>query len=316
MAMHEPNWDLYRTFLAVLEHGSLSAAARALGLTQPTVGRHIDELQEQLGIVLFTRSQSGLVPTDTAIGLRPYAEALRSTAKALQRAASAERGAVQGTVRITAAEVVGIEVLPPILTGIRNSFPDLEFELVLSNLVENLLRRDADIAVRMVAPNQDSLIAQKTGTVEIGFYATRGYLAQSGWADCHDKIDWSELVKLDLIGFDTKTADIRSIIERNQHLGSVEFDMRVDSNTAQLAMMRAGFGVALCQSHLAARSGDCIRLIPEFSVGLDTWITMHEGLRDTLRCRMVFDALVTGMKSYVRDGLKGLSVPPVGLFGE
>ena len=285
MTVHEPNWDLYRTFLAVLEHGSLSAAARALGLTQPTVGRHIDELQEQLGIVLFTRSQSGLVPTDTAIGLRPYAEALRSTAKALQRAASAERGAVQGTVRITAAEVVGIEVLPPILTGIRNSFPDLEFELVLSNLVENLLRRDADIAVRMVAPNQDSLIAQK-------------------------------LVKLDLIGFDTKTADIRSIIERNQHLGSVEFDMRVDSNTAQLAMMRAGFGVALCQSHLAARSGDCIRLIPEFSVGLDTWITMHEGLRDTLRCRMVFDALVTGMKSYVRDGLKGLSVPPVGLFGE
>lgn len=302
MDRNEPDWNLYRTFMAVMECGSLSAAARVLGLTQPTVGRHVDELQDQLGVVLFTRSQSGLVPTDTAISLLPHATAVQSAARGLRRAASGDIGSVRGTVRVTAAEIVGVEILPPIITQLRRDHPDLEIELVLSNRVENLLRRDADIAVRMVAPNQDALIAKHIGNIDLGFHATSDYLAHAGWQGREGEIGWQELGQLDLIGFDTASADVRAMVDRMPEINA-HFALRVDSNSAQLAMMRAGFGIVLCQLGLARRTAGCVRLMPDFTMALDTWVTMHEGLRDHLRCRVVFDALVTGMQAYRRESL-------------
>src|SRR3954462_808638 len=152
----EPSWDFYRTFLAVLNEGSLTGAARVLGLTQPTVGRHIDALETIMGFQLFTRSQHGLAATPAALELRPYAETLSSTAASLLRTASGQGGAVKGTVRVSASEVVGVEILPPSLADLRERWPDLEFQLVLSNVVKDLLRRDANIAVRMVEPVQDA----------------------------------------------------------------------------------------------------------------------------------------------------------------
>ena len=160
----DPGWDLYRTFLAVLHEGSLSGAARSLGLTQPTIGRHVDALEQAVGFQLFTRSQHGLAPTEAAAELRPYAEELSATAAALLRVASAQGGAVRGAVRITASEVIGAEVLPTILTGLHQQYPELVIELVLSNAVEDLLRRDADIAVRMVKPSQGALVADVSAT--------------------------------------------------------------------------------------------------------------------------------------------------------
>lgn len=302
MDRNEPDWNLYRTFMAVMECGSLSAAARVLGLTQPTVGRHVDELQDQLGVVLFTRSQSGLVPTDTAISLLPHATAVQSAARGLRRAASGDIGSVRGTVRVTAAEIVGVEILPPIITKLRRDHPDLEIELVLSNRVENLLRRDADIAVRMVAPDQDALIAKHIGNIDLGFHAMADYLAHAGWLGRECEIGWHELGQLDLIGFDTASADVRAMVDRMPEINA-HFALRVDSNIAQLAMMRAGFGIVLCQLGLARRTPGCVRLMPDFTMALDTWVTMHEGLRDHLRCRVVFDALVEGMQAYRRESL-------------
>src|SRR5471032_2705843 len=150
----EPNWEWYRSFLSVVETGSLSAAARALGLAQPTMGRHIEALEHALGLALFTRSHDGYAPTDAALQLRPYAETLAATAAALRRVASSQGDGVRGTVRLTASEVVGVEVLPPILSALRRQHPALVIELVLSNQVDDLLRREADIAVRMVRPAQ------------------------------------------------------------------------------------------------------------------------------------------------------------------
>src|SRR5260221_4046412 len=158
MSNAEPSWDLYRTFLAVLQEGSLSGAARALGLTQPTVARHIDALEQAVGFELFVRSQRGLAATEAALELKPYAEALASTAAAMLRAASGQGGAIRGTVRVSASEIVGAEILPPILTSLREQHPELEIELALSNAVENLLRRDADIALRMVEPVHEALV--------------------------------------------------------------------------------------------------------------------------------------------------------------
>ncbi|WP_159065358.1 LysR family transcriptional regulator, partial [Xanthomonas citri] len=159
------SWELYRSFLAVLEEGSLSAAARALGLTQPTIGRHVAALEDLLAVPLFVRSQTGLLPTDAAQALRSHARAMADIAAALQRAASRHGEAVQGTVRISASEVVGAEILPPILAALRAAHPQLRMELVLSNPVQDLLHRQADVAVRMIRPQQDLLVARRVGKV-------------------------------------------------------------------------------------------------------------------------------------------------------
>src|SRR5882724_1207010 len=180
MTKADPSWDLYRTLLAVIEERSLSGAARALGLTQPTVGRHIDALEQAVGFQLFTRSQLGLAPTEAAQELRPYAEALAATAASLLRVASAERGAVRGAVRLTASETVGAEVLPPILTDLREQYPELVIELILSNAMEDLLHREADIAVRMAKPSQGALLAKHLGPIDVGLHAHRRYLGRYG----------------------------------------------------------------------------------------------------------------------------------------
>ena len=155
----EPSWELYRSFLAVLREGSLSGAARALELTQPTIGRHIDALERSLRASLFTRAQNGLSPTDAALELQPYAESMEASSRALLRAVASSRDEIRGTVRITASEIIGAEVLPPILADLQRDHPQLVVELVLSNRTEDLLRREADIAVRMVRPQQQALAA-------------------------------------------------------------------------------------------------------------------------------------------------------------
>ena len=161
-------WELYRSYLGVVQEGSLSGAARALGVTQPTVGRHIAALEQALGLVLFTRSQQGLLPTEAALALRPYAQAMGHTAAALVRAADSHGDGVRGTVRVTASEVIGVEVLPPILAQLQAEHPALTVELVLSNRVQDLLQHEADIAIRMTEPRQEALIARRVGKHSLG----------------------------------------------------------------------------------------------------------------------------------------------------
>jgi DNA-binding transcriptional LysR family regulator len=184
MAQGEPAWDLYRSFLAVLRLGSLSAAGRSLGLTQPTVGRHIALLQQSLeGRALFTRSQSGLLPTEAAHLLRPHAEDMAAAAAAFVRVGSGNREETAGVVRLAAADVMGVEVLPAILSEFRSQFPSTVIELSLSNEMADLLRRDADIAVRMVRPRQKALLAKRAGKVTLGFHAHRRYLERYGYPE-------------------------------------------------------------------------------------------------------------------------------------
>src|SRR6185437_11353324 len=146
----EAGWEHYRSFLGVLREGSLSATARALGLTQPTLGRHIDALEKALKVKLFARTQHGLVPTQSALDMAPHAEAMEAAAQALARTASGEAGETRGAVRLTASEIVGAEVLPAILSEFHAQHPQIAIELALSNRNQDLSRRDADIAVRMI----------------------------------------------------------------------------------------------------------------------------------------------------------------------
>lgn len=296
MADTEPNWEWYRTFLAVLETGSLSAAGREMGLTQPTVGRHIEHLESALGLKLFVRSFDGFSPTDAALELKPYAAGIAATSAALRRVASSHGTEVRGTVRLTASEIISVEVLPPILTALKNEHPGLSIELVMSNKADDLLQREADIAVRMFKPAQDALVAKRLGGIELGLHAHKRYLADHGIPS-----SIAALADHVLIGFDNENAYLRKFQEQFPWLARASLAFRADSDLAQLAAIRAGFGIGICQVALAVKDDALVRLLPrQFSLKLDTWVAMHEDLRASPRCAVTFAALVAGLGAYMR----------------
>jgi len=286
----DPDWALYRTLLAVLDGGSLSAAARSLGLTQPTVARHVDALEAALGADLFVRSQRGLEPTDLGQSLRSHAQIMATTAAALIRTASGTLGSVAGTVRISASDVVAVEHLPPILTPLRRDHAALVIELMLSDRMDDLLAREADIAVRMTEPTQTSLLARRLPPVELGFHAHHSYLNLRG-----TPANMAELAAHDLIGHDAETPALRAMVEQLPPLDRHGFAFRTDSNLAQLAAIRAGFGIGLCQSAVAQRDKALVRVLPAIALHLPIWIVMHEDLKTSVRFRTVFDALANGL---------------------
>lgn len=287
-------WELYRSFLGVLKEGSLSGAARQLGITQPTVGRHIAALETALGVVLFTRSPTGLLPTAVARTLRAHAETMERTAAALERAASSQGDEVRGVVRVSASEVVGVEVLPPIITALRRQHPHLRVELILTNRLIDLLQLEADIAVRMVRPSQEQLLARRVGLIEVGLHARDDYLQERG-----TPLQMQDLVSHSVIGFDQENAFIRSLAIKGFERSA--FAISSDSDLAQLALIRAGAGIGGCQVQLAKQNPRLHRVLPEgFAFKMDTWVTMHEDLRNSPRCRVTFDALVAGLQHYVQ----------------
>jgi DNA-binding transcriptional LysR family regulator len=295
MGSAEPGWDLYRSFLAVLRLGSLSAAGRALGLTQPTLGRHIAMLQASLGgRVLFTRSQNGLMPTAAAHELRPHAEDMAAAAAAFVRIGSGNLEEAAGVVRLTAPEVVGIEVLPPILSEFRYEYPNTVVELSVSNQMADLLRRDADIAVRMVRPKQKALLAKRAGKVALGFYAHRRYLERYGYPERLE-----DLVHHTLIGFD-RVAPAAEFLDAVPIPVSRElFAFRCDNDLALLAALRSGFGVGICHTGIARRDPNLLPLLSkQFKVELEIWIVMHNELRRISRMRLMFDHLALNLAQY------------------
>ena len=287
-------WERYRSFLGVLKEGSLSGAARALGITQPTVGRHIAALEAALGVALFTRSQVGLMPTEVALTLRTYAEAMESTAARLERTAISSGEGVRGVVRISASEVIGVEVLPPIVARLRDRHPALKVELVLTNRVQDLLQREADVAVRMLRPRQEQLVARRIGQIEVGLHARKDYLARVG-----SPRNLADLAMHSIIGYDQLTPFVRSASKLLQGFDRDAFSLRADSDLAQLALIRCGAGIGFCQVGLARRDETLVRVLPKaVALQLDTWVAMHEDLRTSPRCRATFDALVEGLQQY------------------
>jgi DNA-binding transcriptional LysR family regulator len=296
--MMEPDWSHFRAFLAVLRDGTLSGAARELGLTQPTLGRQIAELERRLGTALFVRSQRGLVPTDAARDIAPHAQAMAAAAGSMLRAASGGASDAAGVVRITASEIVGAEVLPPLLAEFRRAHPGVTIELVLSNRVEDLLRGEADIAVRMVRPSQQALVARQIGEVRLGLYAHRLYLK-------HAPAPKSVVALLRdhaLIGFDQGTPFLRQLLE-GMPITRNHFALRTDSDLAYLAAVRAGFGIGFIQQGIARRDPKLVAILPdEISLPLEMWLVLHEDLRASRRLRLMMDHLAKGLGEYVALG--------------
>lgn len=307
MTKNEPGWDLYRGFLAVVRHRSLSAAARALASTQPTLGRQIEALERALGVSLFTRSPNGLAPSPAALALVPQAEAMAAAAAALLRAASGEAEEGGGTVRLTASEMVGGEVLPAMLAGFRRLHPRIAIELVLNNDAEDLLRRDADIAVRMFRPTQGALVARRIGQVEIGLYAHRRYAEAHGLPAGVD-----ELGRHALIGFDRSPLFARAVGRVGAEVSREQLALRCDSDLAQLAAMRAGFGIGAVQAGVAGRDPDLLPVLPgQLSLALDIWLAMHRDMRGCRRVVLLFDYLAAALAEYVAGGRGGAGAEPV-----
>jgi DNA-binding transcriptional LysR family regulator len=292
--MTDPDWTHYRAFLAVLREGSLSGAARALGLAQPTLGRQIAELERALGAALFIRSSRGLLPTDAARDIAPHAAAMAAAAGAMMRAASGGASDATGVVRITASEIVGAEVLPPLLAQFRRANPGVKIELALSNRVEDLLRGEADIAVRMARPSQEALVARRIGSAALGLYAHRLYLASAPPLTTVAALTRDHA----LIGFDRETPFLRELMTRLP-VGRDQFALRSDSDLAQLAAIRAGFGVGLIQHGIARRDPDLVAILPgQIELSLEIWLALHEDLRASRRLRLMMDHLATGLTEY------------------
>ena len=300
MANADPSWELYRSFLAVMREGSLSGAARAMGMTQPSLGRHIRELEEALAVPLFARSPQGLAPTDLAHELVPHAQAMASASASLRRAASTRQDTIAGAVRITASDMIGAEVLPPILATFRQQHPGIVIELSLSNQAEDLLRRDADIAIRMVRPTQEALVARHVGKIALGFFAHKRYLKANGQPKT-----LADLTGHAVIGFDQETAYIRSMRPAGSPYVRENFALRTDNDLAALAAVRAGYGIGILQVGIAKRDPALMPLLTNhFALSMDAWVVMHEDLRRSVRVRALYDHLAAGLIEYAKRRLE------------
>lgn len=294
MSANAVSWDHYRALLAVAETGSLSAAARRLGLAQPTLGRQIDALERGLGLKLFVRSPTGLLLTDEGRDLLPDARAMAAAAEALARSASAGRDETRGVVRITASEIIGGLVLPPMLGRLQARHRGLIVELVLTNRAEDLLRRDADIAVRMVEPKQAAIVARRIGAISLNLFAHRDYIARRGRPET-----LADLAGHTIIGFDRDDSAARAV-GAPRALTRESFGFRTDSDLAQFTALRTGVGIGVCQAPLAGTLPELEAVLSDqMSFQLEMWLAMHEDLRSSRRIRATFDHLVAELRQYV-----------------
>ncbi len=301
MGMQNVDWNLYRSFLAVLREGSLSGAARALGLTQPSLGRHIDALEQALGATLFTRAPDGLRPTAMARELQPCAEAMATASQHAARVASGGEHETRGTVRLTASQFIGGEVLPALLAPFCAQHPHISIELVLSNASDDLLKREADIAVRMVRPTQQSLVAKRLGRVDVGMFAHQQYVKARGLP--RSLLDIGHHL---LIGPDQDPSTKRMMAQRGLDLNPQDFALRCDSDLAQLAALRAGLGIGGCQLGIARRDAALVPVLAdELFFSLDMWLLTHAGLRSNRRVMALYRYLAVELALYAKSSQRG-----------
>lgn len=284
------DWRLVRSFLAALDSGSLLGAARALRSTQPTVGRHVAELEGQLGVLLFERTGRGLLPTPMALRLAEGARAMETAADQLARSVSGAEAGVSGTVRLSASQPVACILLPPLLAQMRQALPEIQVELVSSNDVSNLLRREADIALRMVQPVQASLVIKRIGKVTLGPYAHRDYLRRRGTPR-----QLADLLQHELVGGDRDRTLLKGFAAFGHPVTPQAFALRTDDLIAYWEAVRAGLGIGFVSDYVARTDPGVVALQPMLPMlkipPLPVWLTVHREIRTSRRIRAVYDFL-------------------------
>jgi DNA-binding transcriptional LysR family regulator len=282
-------WDHVQSFLATLEHGSLMAAARTTGISQPTLSRHIAELESRWKTVLFERTGRGLTPTTQALRLAETARAMAEHAAQLGRLATGAERTLQGRVRVTASQTVAYAVLPLVLAQLRNRYPDIEIELVVSNNIANLLRREADIALRMVRPQQSNLVAKKISEITIHACAHPRYLRLRAAPK-----QASDLIGHDLITGDSHDEVTPALSAHGLAVDQLRYGLRSDDLLAQWEAIRAGMGIGFASEFLIRTDPAINILLPELPLPkLPIWLTVHQELHSSARIRAVYDFLAT-----------------------
>lgn len=285
------DWALMRSFLAVMEAGSLLGAARQLSSSQPTLGRHVAQLEAQLGVPLFERTGHGLQPTEAARAIAGHARVMQQGADAVARTLARDQAGIAGTVRISASRAVASYLLPPLLADLRLREPQLAIEVVSSNAVSNLLRREADIAIRMVRPVQASLIARKVASVALCACAHEDYLRRKGVPRTAQ-----DLPRFDLIGYDHDDTILRGFRAMGVEITREAFAVRSDDDIVLWQSIRAGLGVGFAARYIAAGDARVRTVLPELSIPpLPVWLTVHREIRGSARIRAVYDFLASAI---------------------
>ena len=281
------DWNLVKSFTAVARAGSLSGAVRTTGISQPTLGRHIGELEIQLQVTLFERERRGMTLTEAGRELFEKAQGLEREAAAFSMAATGRSSEIAGTVRIAASEIVAHYIMPSAIAELKREEPALEIELVSSNEVQNLLIRDADIAVRMVEPTQSELITRKVNELSIGCYAATSYLEQAGRPS-----DAEELFDHVIIGYDRNDLLVNGIRALGFDVNRHSFAIRTDAQIAHWKLVEAGGGVGFAPCFIVRDQAAIERILPELPTGsIPMWLTAHRELRTSRRVRRAYDFL-------------------------
>jgi len=292
------DWALVKSFVAVLDAGSLMGAARRLQAQQPTLSRHIAELELQLGAPLFERTGRGVTPTATGLAIAEAARQMEEGASALARSLAKSRDATTGTVRITTSQVAATWLLPPLLARLQEAEPGISVELVASNQLTNLLRREADIAVRMVRPAQGSLVARKLTEVEIVAAAHQSYLERAGTPRRPQ-----DLLSHRLIGYDRDETIVRGFAGMGLSLQRESFALRTDDQVAYGQLVATGAGIGFVARYNIRHWPGVVALLPQLGIpALPCWLAVHREIRGNRLVRRVYDFLAAAIPVAVADG--------------
>jgi len=279
------DWADIRLFLAILDRGSLVAAAEHLELTQPTVGRRLTAMEERFGTSLFVRAGRRMQLTDSGAAILDSARRMEREMLAIARSLEVQSTALCGEVTISATEGTGTEWLTPVLLDFHISYPEILLKVQIENRAVDLIRREADIALRLGQPTQPDLIARRLVTVGFGLYASKGYLRRAAPLNSLEDLHAHQIVGLQAIGAGMNATQMfpSSPLPGN-------FVYLSNSSAAQLSAVQAGFGIGVLSHRWAAIAGKLTRVLPDYTAAaIDLWLVTHEELRHSARIRAVFD---------------------------
>ncbi|MDD2180506.1 LysR family transcriptional regulator [Acidovorax sp. D2M1] len=289
--MDNLDWNQLKAFLQTAQTGSLSAAARKLGLTQPTLSRQVAAIEQQMGVTLFERVGKAMVLTPTGLDLLEYARAMGAAAEALGLAASGRSQAVGGVVSVSASDAVAAYLLPPIVQRLRVQEPGIAVEVISSNALSDLLRREADIAIRHVQPEQPDLIARLVREARACFYASEAWVQAHG----HPR-SAEDAAHLPFVGSDRNGQYLAYLRQYGLNLSEDNFSCYSDHTVAHWALVRQGMGIGAMMDEIARETPDMVRVLDDVTpVRFPIWLVSHRELRTSRRIRVVFEALAEGL---------------------
>ncbi|MGI9522348.1 MAG: LysR family transcriptional regulator [Hyphomicrobiaceae bacterium] len=285
------DWNRARAFLVTVEEGSLSAAARALDLTQPTLGRQVSALEEELDTVLFERVGKKLQLTPSGLELVEHVRAMGEAATHVSLTASGQAQSVEGSIRLTASEAFSAFVLPPIIDELRAAEPGICVEIVASNDLRDLRRREADIAIRNARPTDPDLVAKKIRDDTAALYATNRYLESCGDLHLRENIE-----RAHLIGFEDNQPFLEGLLARDLDLTRANFPVIANSHLVHWELVKAGLGVGV----MATRIGDPDQVVRRALPWLKPftfpiWLVAHREVATSRRIRIVYDLLADAL---------------------